>query len=148
MNDTDTFSKVERSGSRLFGPRALLVCGFTGDGQTAIIDRVQAARIDSLAVIFATSNDLAANLGELFGRETMSGQNEPSRMPAALIMAGITEAELHQLMESYRAAGLPWPLWATLTPTSESWTLRALLKELAAERAALAAQSANHKENE
>jgi hypothetical protein len=63
-------------------------------------------------------------------------------MPAALIMAGITEAELHRLMEGYRQAGLPWPLWATLTPISETWTLRALLKELAAERAALAAQSA------
>ncbi len=142
MNDTNTFSRVARSDNCLYGPRALLVCGFTGEGQSAIIERVQAAKIDALAVIFATTDDLETSLGELFGRETLAGQREPSRMPAALIMAGISEAELHQLMESYRRAGLPWPLWATLTPTSETWTLRALLKELAAERAALAAQSA------
>lgn len=142
MNDSDTFSRVTHSDSRLYGPRALLVCGFSDEGQSAIIDLIQASKIDSLAVIFATSNDLAARLGELFGREAMSGRNEPSRMPAAMIMAGITEAELHQLMGRYRTAGLPWPLWATLTSTSATWSLRALLKELAAERAALAARSA------
>lgn len=142
MNDSNTFSRVERSDNCLHGPRALLVCGFTGEGQSAIIERIQAAKIGALAVIFATTHDLGTSLGELFGRETLTGQDEPSRMPAALIMAGISEAELHRLMESYRTAGLPWPLWATLTPTSETWTLRALLKELAAERAALAAQSA------
>ena len=142
MNDTNTFSRVARSDNCLYGPRALLVCGFTGEGQSAIIERVQAAKIDALAVIFATTDDLETSLGELFGSDTLSGQSEPSRMPAALIMAGISEGELHLLMESYRRAGLPWPLWATLTPTSETWTLRALLKELAAERAALAAQSA------
>jgi hypothetical protein len=58
-------------------------------------------------------------------------------MPAAIIMAGITENELHQLIASYRRAGLPNPMWATLTPTSENWTLRELLKELAVEKAAL-----------
>lgn len=141
MNDTNTFSKVERSDNRLYGPRALLVCGFTGEGQAAIIEHVEAAHFELLTVVFATTDDLETRLGDLFHRETLSGKNQPSRMPAALIMAGITEAELHQLMTRYRAAGLPWPLWATLTPSSENWTLRALLKELAAERAALAAQS-------
>ncbi len=142
MSDTNTFNRVERSAKRLYGPRALLVCGFTADGQAAFLDALQATRIEALAVVFAATDDLETSLGVLFKRAKLSGRSEPSRMPAAVIMAGISEAELHQLMEGYRSAGLPWPLWATLTPTSETWTLRALLKELAAERAALAAQSA------
>ena len=143
MSDTNTFNRVERSAKRLYGPRALLVCGFTAEGQAAFLDAVQATRIEALAVVFAATDDLETSLGVLLKRANLSGRSEPSRMPAAVIMAGISEAELHQLMEGYRSAGLPWPLWATLTPTSETWTLRALLKELAAERAALAAQSAN-----
>ncbi len=142
MSDTNTFNRVERSAKRLYGPRALLVCGFTAEGQTALLDAVQATRIEALVVVFTATDDLETSLGVLFKRANLSGRSEPSRMPAAVIMAGISEAELHQLMEGYRSAGLPWPLWATLTPTSETWTLRALLKELAAERAALAAQSA------
>ncbi len=143
MSDTNSFSRVERSEKRLYGPRALLVCGFTADGQSAFLDMVQATQIDALGVVFASTDDLETSLGVLFGRASLSGRSEPSRMPAAVIMAGISEAELHRLMEGYRSAGLPWPLWATLTPTSETWTLRALLKELAAERAALAAQASS-----
>ena len=141
MNDTNTFSRVARSANRLYGPRALLVCGFTPEGQSAILERIEAAGLASLSVVFAATADLATGLDALFARDSGAGRDEPSRMPAAVIMAGISEDELHQLMESYRSAGMPWPLWATLTPTSESWTLRALLKELAAERAALAAKS-------
>ncbi len=143
MTETNTFSRIERGDNRLYGPRALLVCGFTAEGQDAIVEQVQAAEIDSLAVVFAATADLETRLGVLCQRQSLTGRSEPSRMPAALIMAGITEAELHRLMGAYRTAGLPWPLWATLTPNSESWTLRALLKELAAERAALAAQSSS-----
>ncbi len=143
MSDTNTFSRVEHSAQRLYGPRALLVCGFTADGQSALLDMVQATQIEDLTIVFAATDDLETGLGVLFESASLSGRSEPSRMPAAVIMAGISEAELHQLMEGYRSAGLPWPLWATLTPTSETWTLRALLKELAAERAALAAQASS-----
>ncbi len=142
MNDPNTFSQVARSANRLYGPRALLVCGFTEEGQSRIVALVQSLDIPPLPILFMATPDLEIVLGALFDRQSLDGQGAPSRMPAALIMAGITEAELHKLMEGYRQAGLAWPLWATLTPTSDTWTLRALLKELAAERAALAAQSA------
>ena len=139
MNETNTFSRVARSANRLYGPRALLVCGFTPEGQSAILERIEAAGIATLSVVFAATDDLETGLSELFALASGTGRDKPSRMPAAVIMAGISEAELHKFMESYRSAGMPWPLWATLTPTSEAWTLRALLKELAAERTALAA---------
>ncbi len=141
MNDTNTFSRVARSANRLYGPRALLVCGFTPEGQSALLDPIEAAGITPLSVVFAATEDLETDLRELFARDSGTGRDKPSRMPAAIIMAGISEAELHTLMERYRFAGMPWPLWATLTPTSETWTLRALLKELAAEQAALAAKA-------
>jgi hypothetical protein len=39
-------------------------------------------------------------------------------------------------MGGYRQQGLPAQLWATLTPTSEGWTIKSLLDELDAERRA------------
>lgn len=141
--DNNTFSRVTHSDNLLYGPRAMLVCGFTAEGQTAVLRLVANLALEPLKVIFAATTDLEIRLDALLSQESLSGQQAPSRMPAALIVAGISEAELHRLMGGYRSAGLPWPLWATLTPTSESWTLRALLKELAAERAAMAAQSAS-----
>lgn len=137
MSDTATFSRVTRTSQPLYGPRRVLICGFTAEGQ-ALLDKVlSASGIPDLDAIYARSSDLEATLQDLLAQSASSGRGTPSQMPAAIIMAGITENELHLLMSSYRKAGLPNPLWATLTPTSEHWTLRQLLKELSAERAAL-----------
>jgi len=134
MNDEAQFSRVTRSSRPLYGPRKLLVCGFTSEGQAALEGVIVATGITDLPVIYAASIDLEASLADLLLRSADTGRGEPSRMPAAIIMAGISENELHQLIAGYRDAGLPRPLWATLTPTSERWTLRELLTELSSER--------------
>lgn len=141
MDEPASFSQVSRSAKPLYGPRKLLICGFTPEGQAMIGDVITAAAIDKLPLVYAGSDDLEMSLNDLLTRQDKTGHGKPSRMPAAIIMAGISENELHQLMSSYRNVGMPQPMWATLTPTSENWTLRQLLKELSAERAALAKQS-------
>jgi hypothetical protein len=140
MNDTSQFSRVTRSSRPLYGPRKLLICGFTLEGQSTLDNVIAASTVEELPAIYAASADLEETLSSLMSRPANSGRGESSRMPAAIIMAGITENELHQLIASYREAGLPNPLWATLTPTSESWRLRQLLTELSAEKAALEKQ--------
>jgi hypothetical protein len=52
-------------------------------------------------------------------------------------MAGITQSELHRLMSACRQSTMKPTLWATLTPTSETWTIQNLLIELAAEHRAM-----------
>ena len=137
MNDSASFSRVKRTSQPLYGPRRVLICGFTAEGQAFLDKVVSASGIPDLDLLYARSSDLEMTLQGILNQSAASGRGEPSQMPAAIIMAGITENELHLLMSSYRKAGLPNPLWATLTPTSEHWTLRQLLKELSAERAAL-----------
>jgi hypothetical protein len=65
------------------------------------------------------------------------GWKVSSQLPRAIIMAGITQKELHQLMSGCRQAEMKQALWATLTPVSENWTLKDLLAELAAEYRAI-----------
>lgn len=137
MNDASQFSRVTRSSRPLYGPRRLLICGFTSEGQSALDKVITTSAIAELPAVYAASADLEDSLSNLMSRPPESGRDAPSRMPAAIIMAGITENELHQLIASYRQAGLPSPLWATLTPTSENWSLRQLLTELSREREAL-----------
>jgi hypothetical protein len=52
-------------------------------------------------------------------------------------MSGFTQKELYRLMAIYRLAEFPAPLWASLTPISETWTISHLLNELAAESEAM-----------
>jgi hypothetical protein len=44
---------------------------------------------------------------------------------------------MHRLMTGCRQSKMKQTLWATLTPTSETWTIQSLLNELAAEHAAM-----------
>jgi hypothetical protein len=129
--------KVGNGERRLYGPRALLVCGFPPEEQDAmqgLAEGLTEGRLDEpLPVVFAADEDERVKVGTLLQRAAGSGQGRASGLHRAVIMSGLQEAELHLLMAVYRRLDLPRPLWATLTPTSETWTLGRLLDELAAE---------------
>jgi len=55
-------------------------------------------------------------------------------------MSGLTQKELYRLMAIYRLSEFPAPLWASLTPISETWSVSHLLNELAAESEAMQRQ--------
>jgi hypothetical protein len=55
------------------------------------------------------------------------GGGTASDLPRAVIVAGISEKELHLLMSGCRKAQMQQALWATLTPTSTDWALKDLL---------------------
>jgi len=66
-----------------------------------------------------------------------SGAEAASALPRAVIVAGITEAQLISLMTVCKKSGMQAALWAVLTPASEKWSVNQLLAELAREREAL-----------
>jgi hypothetical protein len=132
-----TFKKIGNSAEPMYGPRAVLVCGFTPLEQETVMNLLDNIELADVAVIIATTADTEARLGDLLARPDQEGLGSDSDAARAVIMSGITEGELHQIISSYRSTGLPRPLWATLTPFSENWTLAALLAELQKERKAM-----------
>ncbi|MFO8083904.1 MAG: DUF3783 domain-containing protein [Desulfobacterales bacterium] len=134
MEKKTTFTKVARSENRLYGPRKLLVCGFPRAEQSEFLNIVKLSEIEELPTVWAESAQADETLKTLFAMEDMTGFANESKFLRAVIMGGITQKELHQLMGKYRSNGMAPSLWAVLTPTSENWTLRMLLEELDAER--------------
>ncbi|MBS3757657.1 MAG: DUF3783 domain-containing protein [Desulfobacterales bacterium] len=132
-----TFKKVGKSAKTLYGPRAALVCGFSATEQKALMAFLKRIQLTDLCVSFATESDSGALLKDLIARPDRSGQDVDSGLERAIILSGITEEELHKTLSAYRKNDLPVPLWATLTPYSESWRLSALLEELRKERIAM-----------
>ncbi|HMA84672.1 MAG TPA: DUF3783 domain-containing protein [Desulfosalsimonadaceae bacterium] len=131
-----TFQKVGKSAKTLYGPRAALVCGFTSEEQKSLMAFMAGIELTDLSVVFATEADSEALLKDLVTRPDQSGKESNSGLERAIILSGITEEELHRTLSAYRKLDLPRPLWATLTPYSESWPLSALLEELQKERMA------------
>lgn len=132
-----TFEKVNHSDNRLYGPAKLLLCGFNAAAQPKFMTVLEMAGLQDIPVVWVSETMAEKPLADLLDFPEGSGQGEASILPRAIIVAGITENQLHALMSLCRKAGMQQALWAVLTPTSEAWSASRLLTELTAERKAL-----------
>jgi hypothetical protein len=131
------FEKLTGSRGPLYGPRGLVLCGFSAEAQPKFMKVLSFAGLDSTAAVWPSSQEADTSLAELLAKPHGTGWGHTSDLPRAVVVSGITEAELQRLMAVCRQAGMKQALWATLTPTSEHWPLKRLLSELLAEREAL-----------
>jgi hypothetical protein len=136
MTDGD-FKKITRTDKPLYGPRKLLLCGFAAEAQSKFISLLDMIGLSELPLVWVTADQSDLSVGELVRLDSGAGTGLSSQLPRAVIMSGVTQKELHKLMSGCRQAGMKPALWATLTPTSETWTLQRLLTELAAEHRAM-----------
>ena len=132
------FKKVQRSDDCLYGPRKLLLCGFTTEAQPKFESLLAMLGISGLPLVWLSEADSDEKIGNLVESPHGTGAGQSSSLPRAIIVSGITQNELHLLMTGCRQAGMKAALWAALTPTSAGWRLQHLLAELAAERKAMA----------
>lgn len=134
MEKKSTFTKVSRTEQPLYGPRKLLICGFPSGERSGLLGIMKSAEIENVPAVWVVSDQADNIIKDLFALPDQFGFNSESELFRAVIMGGITQKELHQLMGIYRNNGMAPALWAVLTPTSENWTLKMLLEELDAER--------------
>ena len=137
MEQKGEFNRIDKSEKKMYGPRGLIVCGYAEEERNTFLDFITNISMSDVPVIFAVNGDVDKILGELFTHEHKTGITGPSELPRAVIMSGLSQNELHGLMGTYREAGFVSQIWASLTPTSETWTLKALLIELLAEARAM-----------
>ncbi len=121
----------------MYGPRKLLVCGFSSEAQPKFVKLLEIIGLSEMPKVWVTDAHAGSLISEVLALEDNTGWKFGSELPRAVIMSGVTQNELHLLMSGSRQAGMKPPLWATLTPTSETWTVQDLLKELAAEHQAM-----------
>jgi hypothetical protein len=133
----DGFQKVDQSDSLLYGPRKLLLCGFPAHAQSKFMTLLKMIGLSEMPVVWVTEDQADIHVAELVQLEDGAGTGSSSDLPRAIVISGISQMEMHLLMSGCRKSGMQQPLWATLTPTSETWPIRVLLKELAAEHAAM-----------
>ncbi len=136
MSEEATFDPIDQeSNERMFGPRAILLCGLSQREQTVV--EGFARKFENLPITVAVEQDLSSTVGQLVKRADRIGFGQEADLPSLVLMSGLTEAQVHEFMALYKKADLSKPLWATLTPTSATWLLSDLLRELEAERRAM-----------
>ena len=141
MTEPSTFEKVTRTEKILYGPRRLLLCGFGAEARQKFESLLGMVGLADVTRVWVATEQEEARLSELLLLADGSGAEAASALPRAVIVAGITEAQLIGLMTACKKAGMQPALWAVLTPVSESWTVGQLLAELARERDAMQKRS-------
>ena len=137
MSEEAGFERVAASDEPMYGPRKLLICGFSSEVQPNFVKLLEIIGLSEMPKIWVTVAYAQRLISEVLALEDNTGWGVSSELPRAIIMCGLTQNELHLLMSGSRQSGMKPPLWATLTPTSESWTVQDLLTELAAEHQAM-----------
>jgi len=112
------------------------LCGFSAKAKSKFMSVLKMVGLETTPTLWATSAQGDTRLYDLMELSDGTGRGTSSDLSRAVIVAGITEKQLHRLMAVCRKSGMQQALWATLTPTSETWTLKQLLAELSAERRA------------
>ena len=126
----NTFKKVGDSDQRMYGPRGILACGYSPGEQESLLNFLENEGFNGIPVVFVPESEEEKTLGEFFKRSHLSGFQTDPGITQALILSGISERELQRLLSAFRGGAFPRPLLAALTPTSERWSVRTLLREL------------------
>jgi len=131
------FEKIKPSDKPLYGPQKLLLCGFSTVAQSKFNAVLKMVGLSTIPKIWVSENQSHTVLSDLLKLPDGDGEGESSQLPRAIIVSGIMEKELISLMRGSKKSGMKNTLWATLTPTSENWTIDQLLVELLSERKAM-----------
>jgi hypothetical protein len=131
---------VGESKKRMYGPRGILVCGFSSEERKSILKMLSDKKFKNLPVVYTANNDRTELMKDIITRAHKTGledecklENE-CKLDRAIIMSGLTEKEFHRTMTNYKKLKMVKPLWASLTPTSENWTVEKLISELNSEK--------------
>jgi len=133
-----TFEKVTTSDKSLYGPRKFLLCGFPAGAQSKFETVLEMVGLGDVPKIWVSEDQGDMVLSALLQLPDNNGASISSSLPRTIVVAGISQNELINLMTVCKKAGMMNALWATLTPTSENWALQQLIAELAAEQKAMA----------
>jgi len=131
------FKKIQDSERCIYGPRKFMLTGFAAGVQDKFKSLVETLGFSDVALVWATEEQSGSIIDDLVQLPDGTGAGRSSSLPRAIIVGGVSEKELQDLISGCRKAGLKQVLWATLTPTSVTWPLQHLLSELAAEHTAL-----------
>jgi len=125
---------VGESKKRMYGPRGILVCGFSSEERKSILKMLSDKKFKNLPVVYTTNADRTELMKDMITRAHKTGLEDMCKLDRAIIMSGLTEKEFHRTMTTYKKLKMVKPLWASLTPTSENWTVESLISELNSEK--------------
>ncbi len=132
-----TFRPIGDSDKKMHGTSAVVISGFSAEEQTALHAHLPQWGMQDIPLVTIAAATLSLTLAEATALPDKTNFGQTPELPRAVVMSGLKEYQLNNLMRGYRELGLTRPLWASVTAHSEAWTVKYLLVELLKEREAM-----------
>lgn len=137
--------KLEDEKKLIFGPNAVLLCGFALDEFEQICSAIEQTGAADHALIYCTEAMVGYSLKSALECSNYYHPLVPAdRLPRVLIMSGMDDRQVKQLLQNF-PPGLQRPIFATATPHNMKLMVRNLLIELVREHKAMSAQQQKNK---
>jgi len=131
------FKKIDRDEGAPLGPLALLLCGFSLEESRTLSSFLGTIDASEHRVVLCTEPMLAQPLREALTTAEEFPPVPPDKLPRAIVLSGMSGAQVRVFLDQYASTQLPRPIFATVTPSNLDFTVRDLLVELLHERRAM-----------
>lgn len=131
------FKRIDQDEEAPLGPLALLMCGHSSEESRTVSSFLGAISASEHRVVLCTEPMLAQSLGDALATTEESPPVPPDKLPRVIVLSGMTGAQVRVFLDRYASTLLPRPIFATVTPSNLSLTVRDLLVELLQEHRAM-----------
>ena len=129
--------RIDQDEEAPLGPLALLMCGHSSEESRTVSSFLGAISASEHRVVLCTEPMVAQSLGEALATTEESPPVPPDKLPRVIVLSGMTGAQVRVFLDQYASTLLPRPIFATVTPSNLSFTVRDLLVELLQEHRAM-----------
>lgn len=132
MTDKDTFKKLDANPKveTVIGPPAVLFCGFTPQEAMLMKTLLKAVGAEDHNILLCTEQMIMQPVGQALLATKQLPPVPPDKLPRVMVMSGMSDEQIHGVLEGYSATRLRRPIFATATKRNLNYTVRELLVEL------------------
>jgi hypothetical protein len=128
-----TFQRIDQNDELSPGPPAVLVCGFATDIEASLKTVLERCGAPDHRVVFCSREMVKQTLKQALESTEPSQPAPPDTLPKAMVLSGMSGAQLQGFLSAYSASKLPRPIFASVTPINVTFPVGKLLMELLAE---------------
>ena len=130
MTNDNAFRAIEQNDLTRVGPRAILICGFSVDIESAVRELLARINAPDVPLIFCAEELLPLPLAEALTKDSPGTPVPANKLPPVMVLSGLTGQEIHGFLEQFAATNLPRPIFAAATPANLTFSVKQLLAAL------------------
>lgn len=135
--DESGFEALDDASDAVVGPPGVLLLGFDRDEGLAIEELLHEVGAGDHRVVRCTTTMGTLTVGEALGGDDGGTLLPVGKVPRVALLSGLTDKQVGEALDRYKATGLPRPIFAVATEANLEFTVVQLLEDLMAERRAM-----------